>query len=122
MRKIIFLSIVATMIAASCTKKQEIEPLKAQTYQKTCFNINDAKDVIWHPIYSGYDYPTIKSNGDYFESGSFVGTWTFANNCDCVVVKNQTVPVNNFYFKIKRLSPDTFEVYTARFGITLFYK
>lgn len=113
---------VLLMIAASCSQKKEIEPFAAPTKPKQCFNIEDAKDVVWHPIFSGYDFPTLKSNGDYYETGSFVGQWTFPNNCDCVVVKNQNIHANNFYFKIKRLSPDTFEVYTARFGITLFYK
>lgn len=118
MKKLLIIG-VAMCCLFSC-KKQDSKPVEVPVKQKPCYDINQAKDVVWHPIYSGYDYPTLASNGNYFESGTLKGTWTF--QCDCVVVRNPSIPANNFYFKIAKLSPETLEVYTARFGVTLFYK
>lgn len=105
----------------SC-KKAEIKPEPVPIAPvKKCFNLPDMVGVTWKPIYSGHDAPMLYSNGGYFEAGNFIGTWS-TNQCDCVIVKNLSVPANNFYFKIAKLNSDTLQVITARFGVTLFYK
>ena len=52
--------IILVCLALSSCKKESKEPLIEKTQPK-CVDINLAKDVIWHPIYSGHDYPTLNA-------------------------------------------------------------
>lgn len=104
----------------SCKKEQSVKPEVPKPYIATCFDIRVAQNVVWKPIFLGSDYPYFDSTGDYYESGTLKGKYVL--NCNVVSVSNPSVTLNNFEFKIKRLSPDTLEVYTARFGVTLFYR
>lgn len=122
-RIIIGLSLLVLICVSlcSCHKQDIADPVKPEPYVQPCFNIGLAKDVIWKPIFSGYDYPGLKSNGDYYESGVLRATWSF-NGCDQITVTSSTNAGYNFSFGISRLTADTLEVITARFGVTLFYK
>ncbi len=113
------LLLILVLIAFAC-KKPKAEEQVTPTPVKPCYDISLTHGVNYHPIYSGYDCPKFMANGDYYEASTLKGTFTF--HCDCVVVKNASVAANNFYFKIARLTADTLQVYTARFGVTLFYK
>jgi len=115
----IVLLFLICMALNSC-KKESKEPIIEEPQQK-CVDINIAKDVIWHPIYSGHDYPTLKSNGDYYENGIYRGVYSF-DGCNIISVSNSTNTAYNFKFTIERLTADTMKVITARFGVTLFYK
>lgn len=108
-------------MALNSCKKETKQPEYVDTWQPTCFDINLAKDVVWHPIFSGYDYPTLKSNGDYYENGTLKALWTF-DGCNTIKVSNSSNSAYNFSFGIKNLTSDTLEVITARFGVTKFYK
>lgn len=112
--------IILVCLALSSCKKESKEPLIEKTQPK-CVDINLAKDVIWHPIYSGHDYHTLKSNGDYYENGIYRGVYSF-DGCNLISVSNSTNTAYNFNFRIERLTADTMKVITARFGVTLFYK
>lgn len=118
MKKTIIL--LGTLMIFGC-RKAEVKPKDPEPFLKKCFTINLIKDITWKPIYSGYIAPKLLSNGDYYEGGQLKGKWS-DNKCDCVIVKNSTIASNNFYFKIAKLSTDTLQVITGRFGVTLFYK
>lgn len=116
-----YYSIIAIILILSFScKKPESKTMAPAPPPKTCYDINLLQKTAWKPIYFGYDAPYLDSTGQYYESGTLKGTWAFY--CDCVRVSNPTIAANNFYFKIAKLSPETLEVYTARFGVTLFYK
>lgn len=115
------LLILIGVALSSCHKQEIAQPEKEEPYIQPCFDITLAKDVIWHPIFSGYDYPGLKGNGDYYENGVLRASWTF-NGCDQITVSSSTNSNYNFSFGISRLTADTLEVITARFGVKLFYK
>lgn len=113
---------LSTVMIPSC-KKAEVKPKEPvkEVPVKKCFELSKMVDVNWKPIYSGYDAPNLLQSGEYYEGGHLIGTWS-TNQCDCVIIKNASIPENNFFFKIAKLNSDSLQVITARFGVTLFKK
>jgi hypothetical protein len=119
------LILLATIILAyfliGCSKKAQEKTLIPGPYIQPCFDINLAKGVIWHPIYSGYDYPGFDTLGNYYENGSIKAKYTW-DGCSIVSVSSPTNSAYNFSFGISKLTPDSLQVETARFGVKNFYK
>lgn len=115
-------AMVLSMATIHSCKKADVAPAEPEpSPPKTCFTMSYIQDVEWRATRNGFDAPKLLSNGQYYEGGQLKGMWT-SNACDCVIVRNAAVPANNFFFKIAKLSPDTLQVYTARFGTNLFIR
>lgn len=113
--------IILVYFLIGCSKKAQEKTLAPEPYIQPCFNINLAKGVIWHPIYSGYDYPGFDTLGNYYENGIIKAKYTW-DGCSIVSVSSQTNSAYNFNFGISKLTTDSLWVETARFGVKNFYK
>ena len=118
---LLLFSIILAYFLIGCKKQNIQEPRKTDPYIQKCFNINLAKGVIWHPIYSGYDYPGFDTLGNYYENGIIKAKYTW-DGCSIVSVSSQTNAAFNFKFGISKLTSDSLQVETARFGVKNFYK
>lgn len=113
--------IILVYFLVGCSKKAQEKVLPPEPYIQPCFNFELAKGVIWHPIYSGYDYPGFDTLGNYYENGIIKAKYTW-NGCSIVSVSSQTNAAYNFSFGISKLTSDSLWVETARFGVKNFYK
>ena len=114
-------TIILAYFLIGCSKKAQEKTLIPAPYIQPCFDFNLAKGVIWHPIYSGYDYPGFDTLGNYYENGIIKAKYTF-DGCYLVSVSSQTNAAYNFNFGISKLTSDSLYVETARFGVKNFYK
>lgn len=118
---ILLCAIILSYFLLGCSKKAQEKTLMPAPYVQPCFDFNLAKGVIWHPIYSGYDYPGFDTLGNYYENGIIKAKYTW-DGCSIVSVSSQTNAAYNFKFGISKLTPDSLQVETARFGVKNFYK
>ena len=114
-------TIILAYLLIGCQKQAKQSEFSPTPYIQPCFNFNLAKGVIWHPIYLGHDYPGFDTLGNYYENGSIKAKYTW-DGCSIVSVSSQTNAAYNFSFGISKLTLDSLQVETARFGVKNFYK
>lgn len=123
MKLLILNCIIAfSVLQFSCKKKEIAADNDSNTVAlETCLDQSKLKNILWKPIYNGYDNIFIGSDDTMYIGGNKAGKYII--DCNKVSITTASQPTyNNFFIIVKYVTSDTLLLNTLNLGVTKFHK
>lgn len=120
--KVKITTLLVAIIICSCSKKETTpENTPSPVPQESCLDQSKLKDVLWKPIYNGYDNIYIGSDDTMYIGSNKAGKYII--DCNKVSITNASqATYNNFYIIVKYVTSDTLLLNTLNLGVTKYHK